>query len=392
MQCHEDKAELILTRSPPAARHLHQLPRGPRPAADRRRLREAATRRRRATTSRSRPSATRTARSCHNPHAPSPEGHADRRARSATRPRSTQVMRDGPEGHAKDELLRLPPAARQPAARRRTSAPSATPTRPRLVATAGPAEAPRLHLVPREARVHDHGQSPPPARPATAPRGRRPGAPDAFVISTGGPHQGDCKRCHTLHGSPGRRRRRRASSATRRSRPSSSRPTRSTPTAGRATAAHARRATRPPRCAGCHEDKAAVAAKWPPASAHAKACNGCHQPHDVRDEEGVRRAATQQEAASAPGGKHQCTQCHPPHEAPPGHGAGVVVALRRLPRGQGRERQGARPDPLGVQELPPAAPVRGPDVHVVPQGHGRARGCTRWRSTPRTAPRATTRT
>jgi hypothetical protein len=73
-------------------------------------------------------------------------------------------------------------------------------------------------------------------------------------------------------------------------------------------------------CRTCHAEKAANAAQWPPASAHAQACNLCHQQHDVR----IKKACAEchaAEATSATGGKHKCQQCHPPHGAPPGQGA-----------------------------------------------------------------------
>ena len=132
------------------------------------------------------------------------------------------------------------------------------------------------------------------------------------------PHNGPCKSCHTLHGSPGV-----AKSA--------------------CLSCHAKVAAEfhPPNekhavcrschqphkpksvaiaaCAGCHQDKALVATKWPIGSPHEKQCNLCHQQHDVH----VKVACASchvKEGTSAMGGKHQCKQCHAPHTAPPGFG------------------------------------------------------------------------
>ena len=253
-------------------------------------------------------------------------------------------MRDGPRGPRQEQLLRLPPAPQQPAARRRTSAPSATPTRPRWSPRPRPPRHRACVSCHEKHRVQHQATSPTACGAATARRGpaRRQGPRGRRRSSRAGPHKGDCKRCHTLHGSPG------------------------VPKAA---------------CFKCH-DKVEAGFK-PPNETHAT-CKSCHTAappgerprrraapscHE-REGHGRRRVARRPRRTPRPAtAATRRTTCAPRRPAPsatrtrprappaastsarsatrrtqppPGTGPGVVGAVQRLPRRQGREREGPR--------------------------------------------------
>lgn len=142
------------------------------------------------------------------------------------------------------------------------------------------------------------------------------------VIQAKGPHGGECKSCHTLHGNP---------EVPKTACWQCHKPIQAAfkPPAGAGNAAHdkCRSCHEPHRpaaqaatqCATCHKRQITVAASWPAGSAHVGACQGCHQPHDVKNRKQCSDCHAQ-EAQSALGGKHQCAQCHAPHREAPGKG------------------------------------------------------------------------
>lgn len=134
-----------------------------------------------------------------------------------------------------------------------------------------------------------------------------------------GPHDGACNKCHAEHGSP-----RVAQSACNQCHseihlkppPGSAQHA----TCSSCHEPHKSAAVAVSQCSSCHQDKSRVAAAWPPKSAHAGVCNQCHQPHAVRDVKSCASCHSKQ-ATSAKGGKHRCQQCHSPHQPPPGAGS-----------------------------------------------------------------------
>lgn len=316
MQCHEDKAQLILTRSPPqhgSCTKCHEV-HGPPPTGAVCVTCHAKTKGSHVALA---PERHKDCTSCHNPHAPSPKD--TRLACAKCHSAEVQgVMRDGPDGHAKESCFGCHEPHNNPAAKANICA-KCHADKARLVATAAPVRHRACVSCHEKHRfsIRDvptacgscHG----PTRPGLLAR-----APDAAVIEPGGPHKGDCQRCHTVHGSPGvpkaacfRCHDKIEAEFKPPNEQHAIRKSCHTP--------HRPASTAPARCAACHEAKAAVAAKWPPASAHAQACNGCHQQHDVRKKKACAQCHAG-EAASATGGKHVCTQCHPPHAEPPGTG------------------------------------------------------------------------
>jgi hypothetical protein len=245
--------------------------------------------------------------SCHNPHAPSPK--ETRLSCAKCHLSEVQgVMRDGPDGHAKESCFTCHKPHDNPAAQANVCARCHT-DKAKLVSTAGPV---RHRFSIRDVATacgSCHG----PTRPGLLAR-----APDAAVIEPGGPHQGDCRHCHTPHGSPGVPKAA-CFKCHEKIEPGFKPPNETHATCKSCHTPHQPASTAPQRCAGCHQGPAAVAAKWPAASAHAQKCNGCHQPHDVRTKKACADCHGA-EATSAMGGKHACTQCHPPHQDPPGTG------------------------------------------------------------------------
>jgi hypothetical protein len=314
VQCHEEKAQKILTRSPPehgTCTNCHEV-HGPPPTGAVCVGCHAKTRGRHVTLA---PERHKDCTSCHDPHAPSPKDTRTSCAKCHTTELSG-VMRDGPDGHAKDGCFgcHQPHDNPLPAADvcSRCHADKA-----RLVATASP---PRHRACTSCHEKHSFTIKDTAAACATChgPTRTTARAPDAVVLEPGGPHRGDCKHCHTPHGSPGV-----AQAACLRCHealvPGWKPPNEKHATCRSCHEPHKAARAAPARCGTCHAAPAAVAAKWPASSAHAQACNGCHQPHDVRTKKAC-ASCHEKEAASAAGGKHRCVQCHAPHQAPPGTG------------------------------------------------------------------------
>jgi predicted CXXCH cytochrome family protein len=249
--------------------------------------------------------------SCHDPHAPRPEETRASCAKCHTA-EETQVSAGGPAGHAKATCLGCHQPHLSPLAPRGVCA-SCHAAKAMAVATAGP---PKHRLCTschekHEFRVTDIQ--------ATCSK-----CHDKQMFQTTAgvakdfSHRGDCKSCHTVHGPPGV-----AKAACldchKQVAKEFNPPNPQHALCRSCHAPHTPAATAPALCTTCHAKESAVAAKWPASSAHAQACNGCHQPHDVR----VKKACAEchaPEAASATGSKHQCVQCHAPHQDPPGTG------------------------------------------------------------------------
>jgi hypothetical protein len=255
--------------------------------------------------------------SCHDPHAASPKDARLSCAKCHTA-EVQGVLRDGPEGHAKESCFGCHRPHDSPAAAADVCT-NCHADEARLVSAAAPvrhracASCHEKHRFSIRDVATACGSCHGPTRPGLLAR-----APDAAVIEPGGPHQGDCERCHTLHGSPGVPKTacfKCHDKIEARFKP----PNEQHATCKSCHAPHRPASTAPQRCAGCHGGPATVAAKWPATSAHAQTCTGCHQPHDVRTKRACADCHTN-EAASAVDGKHQCAQCHPPHMVPPGTG------------------------------------------------------------------------
>ncbi len=305
MTCHEDKAASILNASPAGHNECtkcHDV-HGPPPSGQVCLKCHSDTKSKHVALA---PARHKDCTACHNPHAASRVV-----ARGACAGCHTQqlanVMRDGPQGHAKGGCFGchkphenpLPPA---------DLCSQCHGEKAKVVAAAGP---PKHRVCTSCHQPHKFAIT---SAAAACSKCHGP------IIQPGGPHQGDCKKCHTLHGTPtvpksacfechqnvsavfkpppGNEQHSKCRSCHQPHRPAS---------------------TAPAKCPTCHQPKAEVAKAWPPSSAHAQECNKCHQPHDVRSKKPCVECHAS-EAASAMGGKHQCMQCHPPHKAPPGAG------------------------------------------------------------------------
>ena len=312
MQCHKKQAALLATRSPKqheTCTTCHEV-HGPPPTGAVCVKCHASTKGQHVALA---PEKHKDCTSCHDPHAPKPEDTRTSCANCHTT-QVTQLARDGPEGHTKDSCFGchqphnnpMPPAnicAKCHAERAAVVASAAPPKHRACLSCHEEHKFKIAEIAPVCAKCHGE---------------MFPSASLGMTLEKV-PHNGPCKSCHTLHGSPGV-----AKSA--------------------CLSCHAKVAAEfhPPNekhavcrschqphkpksvaigaCAGCHQDKALVAAKWPIGSPHEKQCNLCHQQHDVR----VKAACASchvSEGTSAMGGKHQCQQCHAPHTAPPGFGA-----------------------------------------------------------------------
>jgi hypothetical protein len=315
MQCHKDKASLLLTRSPPqhnACTNCHEVHGGPPTGAVCLKCHSNTKGRHVALA----PEKHKDCTSCHNPHAPLPQDTRGSCAKChATE--VTQITRDGPEGHAKDSCFSchkphenpLPPANICAKCHAERAAVVATAAPPKHRVCTSCHERHKFKITdPKAACSKCHA---PMFEAATA------AAAAAGVAKT--PHQGDCKKCHTLHGSPGVPK---ANCLKCHEKVSAEfhPPNEKHADCRSCHKPHQPAAAARAACATCHDAKAAVATKWPPSSAHAKACNSCHQQHDVRQKKTCDNCHAP-EAASAMGSKHQCMQCHPPHQAPPGTGS-----------------------------------------------------------------------
>jgi hypothetical protein len=310
--CHEDKAQLLATRSPPqhdTCTKCHDV-HGPPPTGAVCLSCHAKTKANHVALA---PPRHKDCTSCHNPHAPSP-GDTRTVCIKCHLANATQVAH-GPEGHSKDGCFGchkphenpLPP----PNLCAKCHADKAS-----LVATAAP-ERHRKCVSCHE--KHTFSITDVAAACTSCHGASRTKAPEAgFVNVEAGPHRGECKNCHTLHGSPGV--------------PKAAcfkchdkveagfkPPNEQHATCRSCHEPHKAASAASARCATCHTRQATVAVSWPPASAHAQACNLCHTPHDVKTKKPCAACHTK-EATSAASGRHQCVQCHPPHQAPPGMG------------------------------------------------------------------------
>jgi hypothetical protein len=309
MQCHKNETNLFQTRSPPehkACTDCHDV-HGPAPSG-------AVCLKCHATTKGTHvalaPERHKDCTACHNPHAPRPEETRT----SCARCHSTelaQVMGGGPEAHAKNSCFTCHKPHDSPMPPPGVCA-SCHADKGKAVAAAAPPK----HRVCTS--CHERHQFRIPDVGAACNRchtGLFDVTNKPFTVV---PHQADCKTCHTFHGSPKVPKARclgcHETVATKFSPPNDKH--------GDCRSCHQPHtpaSTAPGRCAECHANKASVAAMWPPASAHARACTGCHQPHAAQQKKPCADCHAQ-EAASALGGKHACNQCHQPHAAPPGTG------------------------------------------------------------------------
>jgi hypothetical protein len=309
MQCHKDKAAMILTRSP--AEHgqctnCHDI-HGPPPTGAVCLKCHSKTKGKHVALA---PERHKDCTSCHNPHAPRPIETRTSCAKCHTN-EVAQVMGQGPEGHTKESCFGCHKPHENPLPPPDICA-KCHAERAKVVATAGPVK----HRTCTSCHEKHVFRITDPATACAKCHG------PMFKTETGEPkvvpHKGDCKGCHTLHGSPGVPKTacfKCHAGVEKQWNP----PNEKHAVCRSCHQPHTPAATAPQKCRDCHTDKATVAAKWPPASAHAQACNKCHQQHDVR----VKKACADchaAEAASATGSKHQCMQCHPPHKDPPGIG------------------------------------------------------------------------
>jgi hypothetical protein len=310
MQCHAEETQLVLTRSPVEhnqCTNCHEV-HGPPPTGAICLKCHSDTKGHHVALA---PERHKDCTSCHNPHAPRPEDTRTSCAKCHDT-EVTQLVRDGPEGHLEKSCFGchqphdspLPP----PNVCAKCHADKAA-----RVATA----APPMHRVCTSCHERHVFKI---ADPKTACA--RCHGPMFDAAATGFekvPHQGDCKSCHQLHGSPGIARSSCLGCHTKVA--GEFNPPNETHAVCRSChQPHTPASTAVARCATCHEAKAEIAVLWPPESAHAKACNSCHQQHDVRNKKACAECHVQ-EAASAEGSKHRCVQCHSPHTAPPGTGA-----------------------------------------------------------------------
>ncbi len=317
MTCHQDKAQLILTRSPQQhgqCTNCHEV-HGPPPSGSVCLTCHSKTKGNHVKLA---PERHKDCTACHNPHAPSPK-ETRTVCVKCHQNQVNQVMRDGPEGHSKTTCFGCHNPHNNPLPPPNVCA-TCHQDKAGAVAAAGPAPH-RTCISCHEKHVFMIKDAPTACLSCHGkPKdgvvlAKAVGAP---VLPEGGPHRGTCIKCHNQHGSP--------------SVPQTAcfkchtdveagfKP----PNAKHAVCRschtpHTPAKTALAKCGTCHVDKAAVAAKWPPNSAHAQACNKCHSQHDVRTKKAC-ATCHDNEAKSAIGSKHQCMGCHPPHNAPPGTG------------------------------------------------------------------------
>jgi Cytochrome c3 len=308
MQCHEDKAKLILTRSPAAhsaCTNCHQV-HGPPPSGAVCVSCHAKTKGSHVALA---PERHKDCTSCHNPHAPMPQDTRNACIKCHDK-QVTQMTRDGPEGHKACLDCHKPHDNPLPS---KDICAKCHAEKAKLVATASP---PKHRTCTSCHEKHKFRIS----EPSTAcSKCHGPTFQASAMAAAKVPHQGDCKKCHTLHGSPGIPK---ASCLKCHEKVAAefNPPNEKHANCRSCHQPHQPVATASAACATCHDAKATTATKWPPSSAHAKACNGCHQQHDVRNKKTCDTCHAQ-ETASAMGSKHKCTQCHAPHQPPPGTGA-----------------------------------------------------------------------
>jgi hypothetical protein len=309
MQCHKEETQLFTTRSPPqheTCMSCHDV-HGPPPSGAVCLKCHSDTKGKHLALA---PERHKDCTSCHNPHAPKPEDTRN----SCTKCHETelaQVMGQGPEGHTKESCLGCHQPHENPLPKPDACA-RCHAERAKVVATAPP--------VPHRACTSCHEKHVfkiPDPKPACA-KCHGPMFDTSIAGQEKVPHDRECKTCHTVHGPPGVPQT--ACLKCHEDVSASFHPPNPTHATCRSChTPHKPAAQAPARCKACHADKAAIAVKWPAASAHAQACTNCHQQHDVREKKPC-AACHEAETASAVGSKHQCTQCHAPHAEPPGTG------------------------------------------------------------------------
>ncbi len=248
--------------------------------------------------------------SCHNPHAPKPEDTRTVCAKCHST-EVTQIVRDGPEPHAKDGCFTCHKPHNNPLPAPNVCANCHT-DKGKAVLAAEPA---KHHVCISCHQRHVFRITDVVAACSKCHQGLFDVSDKPFSHI---PHQADCRNCHTFHGSPKVAQARCLTcheDVAAAFRP----PNAKHAECGSCHRPHTPASTAPAQCRACHADKAAIASTWPPSSAHAKECNLCHQPHDVRDKKACSECHAG-EATSAMGSKHECKQCHPPHAEPPGTG------------------------------------------------------------------------
>ncbi len=323
VQCHKEEATLVLTRSPEehsACTNCHDIHGPPPTGAVCLKCHEKTMGNHVALA----PERHKDCTSCHNPHAPRPQ---DTRT-SCTKCHTAEVTQiaSGPEGHAKESCFGCHKPHGNPLPLPDICA-KCHAERAKIVATAEPP----MHRTCTS--CHEKHVFRVTEVAAVCAKCHGPTFASASLAAPGLPHQGDCKSCHTLHGSPGVPKTA-CFNCHQKVEKEFNPPNAQHATCRSCHQPHTPASAAVARCATCHQAKAEVARKWPPSSAHAHACNGCHQPHDVRVKKAC-AACHAAEAASAGKSKHQCVQCHAPHRDPP-----HIGALASLPDRTGRPEEG----------------------------------------------------
>ncbi|MFO0757712.1 MAG: cytochrome c3 family protein [Byssovorax sp.] len=315
--CHEDKAQMIATRSPPehgSCTNCHEV-HGPPPTGlvcvkchEKTKGNHLALA----------PSKHKDCTSCHNPHAPSPKETRTACAKCHLTELS-QLVQHGPEAHARgdacltchkphDNPLPAPGVCSTCHTDKSVMVSMAAPDKHKQCASCHEPHAFAVRdMVSTCSRCHGAG-------------GASAGASGAAVLDfANGPHKGECKSCHIPHGTPAI-----ASSDCFRCHTNVEAgfkpPNKQHATCRSCHQPHQPAKRAQARCGTCHSNPMTTAAAWPAGSPHAGACAACHTPHDVKTKKACGDCHGK-EATSAEGGKHQCVQCHPPHGAPPGKGA-----------------------------------------------------------------------
>jgi hypothetical protein len=312
MGCHKDEARLFQDRSPPqhasctTCHDVHGAP--PSGAVCVKCHADPATFGKHAAVA---PERHKDCTTCHDPHAPKPED-TRRVCAKCHSTEATQIARDGPAGHRKDGCFACHAPHDDPMPRADVCATCHEDKAGAIQAAAPPKhrECTSCHQK-HEFRVSDVASACSTCHAALFDTEAR-GLP-------GIAHRAECKDCHTVHGEPGVPQA--ACLKCHEKVQGEFHPSNDKHADCRSChESHAPAAAAPARCRSCHADKAAVAAQWPSASAHAAACTSCHEPHDVKSKKACSDCHAA-EAKDALGGKHQCAQCHAPHAAPPGEGA-----------------------------------------------------------------------
>jgi hypothetical protein len=311
MQCHKEQTQLLQTRSPPehkACTDCHDV-HGPPPTGAVCLKCHSDTKSRHVALA---PERHKDCTSCHNPHAPKPEDTRTSCAKCHSE-EVTQLARDGPEGHLQDSCFGCHKPHDNPMPPENVCS-KCHRDKATLVSTAGPPKH-RVCISCHEKHVFRITDV---VAACTRCHENLFDAAARGIASV--PHQADCKTCHTFHGEPGVAR---ASCLGCHEKVASEFEPINDKHAdcGSCHKPHTPASAAPEECRKCHADKAAIAAMWPPSSAHAQACNLCHQQHDVKIKKACAECHATEAASLASGpAKHRCESCHAPHVAPPGQG------------------------------------------------------------------------